>query len=165
MNELRIDEFLSNADKLLNRMKTEELPDNDKINLYILGQSHQNILKIVLEAFAIVPPNYMEGFFIKGCECEFAYGEDSKLYQVEHSEKKEIDFSYMANILSQFDNINHLRFEGITNSDVAKKFNLHIIISDNDYSDVEWINVLKDADFIFFTLTSTALLSMQCHLV
>ena len=161
MSELRIDEFLSDAEALLNRLQTGELLRDDKVNLYVFGQPHQNLLKIVWEAFSIAPKNQMDGFFVKGCECDVLYGEKHKLFQVEPSGKTEVDFLHMTTLLSRFDNTNsHLKFECITNSDTAKKFNLHIIISDNDYSDVDWSNILKDADFIFFTLTSTALLSI-----
>ncbi|MGN0005933.1 MAG: hypothetical protein ACI37Z_08180 [Candidatus Gastranaerophilaceae bacterium] len=161
MNEFRINEFLFDTDSLLNILQKEELPNDEKINLYFLGQPQQNLLKIVFEAFSIIPTNQMDYFFVKGCECDVLYGENTKLLQVESSGKKEVDFAQMAELLSKFNNSkSNLKFECITNSDNAKKFNIHIIISDNDYLDVEWSNVLKDADFIFFTLTATALLSM-----
>lgn len=162
MNELRIDNFLSETEMLLNKLQTGKLIQEDgKINLYIFGQQHQNLLKIIWEAFSIAPKNQMDGFFVKGCECDIKHGENTKLYQVDSSEKTEVDFSHMVNVLSQFDNTKrHLKFECVTDSEIAKKFNLHVIISDNDYADVDWNSVLKDADFVFFTLTSTALLSM-----
>jgi len=161
MSEQRIDQFLTNAEATLSRLQNSELPNADKINLYVFGQPHQNVLKIIMDAFSIIPQNTIDGFFVKGCKCEIRYGEETKLYHVEPSEKKEVDFQYLANLLSKFDNAkNSLTFECFTNSEVAKKFNLHIIISENDYEDVEWNEILKEADFVFFTLTSTALLSM-----
>ena len=161
MNELRIDNFLSEAEAQLNHLQAGKLIADDKINLYIFGQQHQNLLKIVWEAFSIVPESQLDVFCVKGCQCNIQYGENAKIYQSKSSGKEEVDFSQMVNMLSQFDNTkSHLKFECITDSEIAKKFNLHIIISDNDYSDVDWNYVLKDADFIFFTLTATALLSM-----
>lgn len=162
MNNQRIDGFLSDANALFDRLKRDELSDSDKINLYVFGQPHQNILKILFEAFSVVPQNQMDSYFVKGCECKIIYGDAARLYRLEATEKSEIDFKQMTDLLSQFDNANnHLKFECVTNSDAAKNFDIHIIISDSDYSEVNWNNVLKDADYIIFTLTSTALLSMS----
>ena len=161
MSEQRINEFLSTTDELLNRLKTDELPNSDKINLYVFGQPSQNVLKIISEAFSVAPQNSFDGLFVKGCECEILYGDTAKLYQIEATEKKEINFQDMTSLMSQFDNSNKkLKFKCIANNELLKKFNIHITISDNDYLETDWNNVLKNADYIFFALSSTALLSM-----
>lgn len=161
MNEQKINEFLSNADELLNRLKSVESPNGDKINLYVFGQPSQNVLKIISEAFAIAPQNSFDGLFVKGCKCEILYGETSKLYQVEAVEKKEINFQEMTSLMSQYDTSSKkLEFECVADSELLKKFNIHITISDNDYLETNWNAVLKSADYIFFALSSTALLSM-----
>lgn len=161
MNEQNINEFLSDADKVLDKIKKGVLPNSDKTNLYVFGQPHNNLIKIISEAFSVASVDNIDGFFVKGCECDILYGDELKVYQTEGSEKKEIDFSHMKDLLSQFDNTGTpLKFEIITNSEAVSKFNIHLVMSDNDYKETDWDDVLKNADYIFFTLTATALLSM-----
>ena len=124
MNENKINGFLSNADELLNRLKSDELTNDDKINLWVFGQPSQNVLKIISEAFAVAPQNSFDGFFVKGCKCEILYGETPKLYQIEADEKKEIDFREMSSLMSQYDTTNKkLEFECVADSELLKKFN------------------------------------------
>lgn len=119
MNKLKIDEFVSSVEEQVNSLLIDDLPDRDKVELYILGQSHQNLFKILGDIFFIEPKHQMNVFFVNGFECEFLYGENIKVFEVESVGKKEIDFVYLSNLLSQFDNAqSNLKFEFIINNDI-----------------------------------------------
>ena len=161
MNEKRIDELIADVNLALSKSEVGASQNQDKIELFIFGQPHHNLLKLIFETTAMVTENTMEGIFVKGCECNILYGDSERLYHLNGTERKEVDFSYVANTLSRFDNTNNnLKFEYTTNQAWAKAINTHIVISSNDYADVDWNNIKKKADYILFSLAATALLSM-----
>lgn len=161
MNDQRMDELISNVATILKKNADGISQSNDKINLFILGQPYHNLLKLIFESFAFTSKNTMEGYLVKACECNISYGSSERMCYLEDNKKKEVDFSYVLSVLSTFDNImNNLKFEYTTNQEWVKSINLHIVISDNDYVDVDWNYINKNADYVFFTLSSTALLSM-----
>lgn len=162
MNEQRIDELLANADVILNKGEPDDSQRQDKIGLFIFGQPHHNLLKIIFEAFSITPKNAIEGLFVKGCECNIRHGDSERMYHLDGSEKKQVDLDYVTSMLSKFDNANNsIKLEYTTNQALAKSVNINIIISSDDYADVDWTYVQKNADYVLFTLTATALLSMS----
>ena len=161
MNERKMDELIANVDSVLNKSKASSSPNQDKINLFILGQPHHNLFKLIFESCSFTPKNTLEGYFVKAYKCDIYYGDSERLYHLDSSEKKEVDYSYVTNVLSTFDNvINNLRFEYTTNQVWAKDINIHLIVSDNDYADVDWNFINKNADYVLFSLSATALLSM-----
>ncbi len=161
MCEQKINDLLDNTDVVFHKNDGNNSQGQDKINLFIFGQPHHNLLKIIFESFSIKPKNSIESFFVKACEFNILYGISEKMYQVDGKEKKEVSWNEITSMLSQFDNaINRTKFEFITNKTLSKSLNIHIIISSNDYADVDWNYVQKNADYILFSLTATALLSM-----
>lgn len=162
MDKNAVDEFLANAGAAIEKAKNKSLPGGDKINIYIFGQRDQNLLKLLLEIFSAALKNGVDGFFVRGCECTLSYGAEEKLYIEEASGKRETDFSEMTSLLSQLDDAGRLlKFEAVVNNRLLEEADVHIVISDDEYAGIEWSEVLKEADYIFFSLSATALLSMN----
>ena len=161
MSDQRIDELLEHAALILNKDSVDCPYEKDKMNLFIFGQPHHNLLKIVFEALSITAKDAFDGVLVNGCTCSILRGDSERMYQLDGQKKKEVDLHYVGNLLSQFDSTSKvLKFEYTTDQELTKSVNIHIVISADDYADVDWNYVQKNADYVLFSLTATVLLSM-----
>ena len=129
----------------------EELP----IRVTLVGQPQQNLFEILHGVFGGF--DFLNRSFLHGYRATVRFGDVNRIMLGNEEVSKE----RIAKTLSSFESVKDpITFTLEMNNAALQGLELRIIASENDFADIEWIDFFANADYCFFTLSATALLSM-----
>ena len=156
-----------NAKNLVNKVNDlfpeigSDMPKSfeNTLNLLIVGNPQENLFSVINELLGDFDP--LDCSMMSGYRGTITYSESNAVIQMDSGEPVASNMIELAETLKAYnqESVQH-RFVITCSNPLLEGCVINVLASDKDYEDINWNAELSAADYIFFTMSSTALLSM-----
>lgn len=130
-----------------------DLNEEPPVSIYVIGQPQLNLFGVIDAVYGGLGD--LNRSILCGYECVIRYGEREEV----RLGNTEVSLEEVVKSLSGFDAVRRT-IEICLPDERLKALTFHLLASDSDFDEVDWMRVKTDADHCLFVLSATALLSM-----
>lgn len=131
-----------------------DLSEEPPVSVYVIGQPQLNIFGVIDAVLGGLGD--LNRSLLCGYECVIRYGEREEVLLG----NTEASLAEVVKSLSGFDAVRRT-IDICLPDERLKTLTFHLLASDSDFDEVDWMRVKTDADYCMFVLSATALLSMS----